>query len=603
MQQSMPCLDDDLARNLALSANVANTIVLSGTRQFDRLIIRWSDNTSPRTVTMERLCHESIKANATWCYDSAIRRIRLVRTNATLSLETTLPQTVGSEREVVDVGEVIHAFAALPDATVVGRCALIVDAALLMEDAGAPRGEDFRVLQLIERFSRYNCGHVIILRVSQSGNIPPAMMASPFIKIVYIPAASRDVRHAYSKNRGQRLAKMCHATVDTLAETITNSTEGWSLTQVDSLLETAERHSRCRLSELEDLARAVKLGTTQSPWAGERIRQEIVMAPQTLSERVSGQPAAVKAVVSALQKAVVGLADAHQSKGSSSPRAVFFFAGPTGSGKTEMAKCVSNIIFGQDDLIRFDCGELREEHAVTRLIGAPPGYVGFDRGGELTEAISARPNSVVLFDEVEKGHPRLFDLLLGVLDDGRLTSGQGLTANFGQAVLMFTSNLGMYEDVAGNHGQLIRRPRFDYNTPFENIQRTVRQAIQNEFVTRLGRPELLGRLGGPDSIVVFDYLRDLDAVCRKFINNISKRCENLHGVQLKIDQSVVDAVVTTSRQSPDLFSLGGRGLKSVLDRVFTNPLSDYLFMNPTVNGVLHIGFDNGVTAISPGTQP
>lgn len=148
-----------------------------------------------------------------------------------------------------------------------------------------------------------------------------------------------------------------------------------------------------------------------------------------------------------------------------------------------------------------------------------------------------------LFDEIEKAHPRLLDTLLGVLDDGRLTSGQGETSYFGQAVLIFTSNLGMYVEISDGNGALTRQPRFGYDTPFDVIERTVREAIREEFVTGLGRPELLGRFGGAESIVVFDYLRDLERVCRKFVTNIAASCRRLHGIELTVDDAVIEQVV------------------------------------------------------------
>jgi ATP-dependent Clp protease ATP-binding subunit ClpA len=248
--------------------------------------------------------------------------------------------------------------------------------------------------------------------------------------------------------------------------------------------------------------------------------------------------------------------------------------------------------------LRFDCGELRQEHAVARLIGAPPGYVGYDRGGELTEGIRATPNSVVLFDEIEKAHPRLLDTLLGVLDDGRLTSGQGETSFFGQAVLIFTSNLGMYERVDDDSTGSMRRPRFDYDDSFKTIENTVREAIREEFVTVLGRPELLGRLGGSESIIVFDYLRDLDRVCHKFIVNITISCRRLHGIELTVDEAVISEVVRATLARPDALVLGGRGLKPELDRVLTNPLADYLFSTPRAQGRLRASVDEGQTIFS-----
>lgn len=452
-------LDEELAENIELAAQVSSCIVLAGLRQFDRFLLANADGT-PRILSLERLCHERVGAQATWVYDPARGQVSLHRANEELNLQTALPMQTGTGK-ALKLSEVIEDFSSLKATDATARFVLLIDAGLLLEDAATPHADDFRLLQVIERFARSpDRSRVLFLRCSQTTALPGAILSSPQVRTVHIPAASRDVRHAYARTRSQALAGHCAVVTDAVAQTLSNATDDWTLEQLDALVQTAERQDLAGLIDLEELARAVRIGTTHSPWAGERIRNAVGQAKETLTKRVLGQPKAVDAVISALRKAVVGLSSAHQSQGSQAPRAVFFFAGPTGTGKTELAKAVSQLVFGQEQLLRFDCGELRQEHAVARLIGAPPGYVGYDRGGELTEGIRAKPNSVVLFDEIEKAHPRLLDTLLGVLDDGRLTSGQGETSYFGQAVLIFTSNLGMYEEISdGDHG-MTRRPRF-----------------------------------------------------------------------------------------------------------------------------------------------
>lgn len=580
-----------------LAAHVSSCIVLAGLRQFDRFLLG-SPGRTTCTWSLERLCHERIGALATWVYDPARRRVVLARSNGDANLQTSLPTQLGAEKEIAP-NEVIEEFSGLRAADAATRFALLIDAGLLLEDAAAPRDSDFRLLQAIERFARItDRARVLFLRVGRTTALPSAILSSPQVRTVHIPMASRDVRHAYARTRSAPLAERCAVSVDAVAQTLSDATEDWTLDQLDALVQTAERQEVACLHDLEELARAVRIGTTHSPWAGGRIRSAVAHAREELTKRVLGQPKALDAVVSALRKAVIGLSAAHQSQGSQAPRAIFFFAGPTGTGKTELAKAVSQLVFGQEQLLRFDCGELRQEHAVARLIGAPPGYVGFDRGGELTEGIRAKPNSVVLFDEIEKAHPRLLDTLLGVLDDGRLTSGQGETSYFGQAVLIFTSNLGMHEEIQDSNGALTRRPHFDYDTPFDVIERTVREAIREEFVTALGRPELLGRFGGAESIVVFDYLRDLERVCRKFVTNIAASCRRLHGIELTVDDAVIEQVVRATRARPDALVLGGRGLRPELDRLLTNPLADYLFEQPHAQGRLRASLDNERTVFS-----
>lgn len=589
-------LDEGMIEDIALSAHVASTVVLAGTRQFDRFLLH-TESGSSRALSLERVCHESVGALATWVFDPAKGRVVLAR-SAAEELHTSLPTQVGALSES-SLSDVLEAFSSLSTTDAAARFVLLVDAGMLMEDPAAPRDGDFRLLQAIERFSRTaDRRHLLFLRAGRTTDMPNVILSSPAVRTVHIPSASRDVRHAYACRRGEQLARRGAIDAEALARTVSDATEDWTLGQVDALLDTAERQGVTRLHDLEELARAVRIGTSLSPWAGDRIRASIARADENLTTRVLGQPKALSAVVSALRKAVIGLSAAHQSQGSQAPRAVFFFAGPTGTGKTELAKAISQLVFGQEQLLRFDCGELRQEHAVARLIGAPPGYVGYDRGGELTEGIRAKPNSVVLFDEIEKAHPRLLDTLLGVLDDGRLTSGQGETAFFGQAVLIFTSNLGMYEEVSDGNGTLTRCPRFGYETSFDVIERTVREAIRDEFVSVLGRPELLGRFGGAESIVVFDYLRDLDKVCRKFVANIGGNCRRLHAIELEVAEALLERVVLATQARPDALVLGGRGLKPELDRVLTNPLADYLFENQVRQCKLRASLDNDRTVFA-----
>jgi ATP-dependent Clp protease ATP-binding subunit ClpA len=599
MTQATTRLDNELTENIGLAAQVASCIVLAGVRQFDRFLLPGTDG-APRIMGLDRICHEQVKARATWTYDPAHGQVTLARADGDLELQTILP-TQPRAGKTLKLGEVIEAFASLNPAAAATPFVLLVDAGLLLEDPATPRDGDFQLLRLLDRFAREaDRARLLLLRVARTTVLPASLLSAPQVRTVPIPMASRDVRHAYALRRGEALAGRCGATAEAVAQTLGDATEDWTLDQLDALVQTAERQETARLHDLEELARAVRIGTTHSPWAGDRIRDAVARAEGALTKRVMGQPTAVGAVVSALRKAVIGLSAAHQSQGSQTPRAIFFFAGPTGTGKTELAKAVSQLVFGQEQLLRFDCGELRQEHAVARLIGAPPGYVGYDRGGELTEGIRAKPNSVVLFDEIEKAHPRLLDTLLGVLDDGRLTSGQGETSYFGQAVLIFTSNLGMYEEVGDGNGAFTRRARFDYDAPFERIERTVREAIRDEFVTQLGRPELLGRFGGAESIIVFDYLRDLERVTRKFVANIAASCRRLHGIELAVDDAVIAAVVHRTRQRPDALVLGGRGIRPELDRLLTNPLADYLFDKPQQQGRLHAALQDGQTVFAAG---
>jgi ATP-dependent Clp protease ATP-binding subunit ClpB len=201
---------------------------------------------------------------------------------------------------------------------------------------------------------------------------------------------------------------------------------------------------------------------------------------EVIGERLIGQRTAVQAVSDAVRRSRAGISDPNRPTGS------FLFLGPTGTGKTELAKSLADFLFDDERaIVRIDMSEYSEKHSVARLVGAPPGYVGYDEGGQLTEAVRRRPYSVVLLDEVEKAHPEVFDILLQVLDDGRLTDGQGRTVDFRNTLLILTSNLG---------SQFLVDPLLDEHAKRENVMAVVRSSFKPEFLNRL------------DEVVMFDAL-------------------------------------------------------------------------------------------------
>ena len=201
---------------------------------------------------------------------------------------------------------------------------------------------------------------------------------------------------------------------------------------------------------------------------------------EVIGERLIGQGAAVNAVSDAVRRSRAGISDPNRPTGS------FLFLGPTGTGKTELAKALADFLFDDERaIVRIDMSEYSEKHSVARLVGAPPGYVGYEEGGQLTEAVRRRPYSVVLLDEVEKAHPEVFDILLQVLDDGRLTDGQGRTVDFRNTLLILTSNLG---------STFLVDPTLGADEKRESVMSVVRQSFKPEFLNRL------------DEVVMFDAL-------------------------------------------------------------------------------------------------
>lgn len=300
-------------------------------------------------------------------------------------------------------------------------------------------------------------------------------LASSLLRILpeYAAASPEDIQHA--------------------ANAFVDATEGLLLADMNAIVQLARMES-VPLTEISDAVRRYKVGVTEDPWRRLN-REKIRNAQEFVRRRIKGQEHAVEHMLDIVKRAVTGIGGA---KRGNRPRGVAFLAGPTGVGKTELAKTITDLLFGDESAyIRFDMSEFSVEHADQRLLGAPPGYVGYDVGGELTNAIREKPFSVVLFDEIEKAHPRILDKFLQILDDGVLTSGRGDRVYFSEALIVFTSNLG----AADAHADAAPTP----SETFEEVQAKTLTAIRRYFREVLNRPELLNRIG--ENIIVFDFIR------------------------------------------------------------------------------------------------
>ncbi|MBR6564953.1 MAG: AAA family ATPase, partial [Clostridia bacterium] len=247
---------------------------------------------------------------------------------------------------------------------------------------------------------------------------------------------------------------------------------------------------------------------------------------EELHERIVGQNEAVTAVAKAIRRGRVGLKDPKRPIGS------FIFLGPTGVGKTELCKALASSMFGDENMmIRLDMSEYMEKHTVSRLVGSPPGYVGFEEGGQLTEKVRRNPYSVVLFDEIEKAHPDVFNMLLQILEDGILTDSQGRRVDFKNTVIIMTSNVG---------ARLITEKKVSFGfTENDDQNRDVKQLVLDELKNAF-RPEFLNRV---DDIIVFSKLTkpEIEEIAEKMLENLSRRVKNLE-IDLEFDPSVKSAL-------------------------------------------------------------
>lgn len=309
-----------------------------------------------------------------------------------------------------------------------------------------------------------------------------------------------------------------------------------------------------------------------SQWTGIPLKQmekkeseRLVHLEKELHKRVIGQEEAVSAVARSIRRSRSGLKDPRRPIGS------FLFLGPTGVGKTELAKTLAEAIFGeQDALVRIDMSEYMEKHSVSRLVGSPPGYVGFDEGGQLTEKIRQRPYSVILLDEIEKAHPDVFNILLQVLDDGHLTDSKGRKVDFRNTVLIMTSNLGataLREEKSVGFGAKKVQDNYD------EMEKRIREELKNAF-----RPELLNRI---DEIIVFHKLNkeELKQIVSLMTKDIVQRMKELN-IQLKITPAVLD-VIAEEGFDPEY---GARPIRRAIQKKIEDPLSEAL-----LSGEIHFG--------------
>jgi ATP-dependent Clp protease ATP-binding subunit ClpB len=324
---------------------------------------------------------------------------------------------------------------------------------------------------------------------------------------------------------------------------------------------------------------ADEIAQVVSRWTGvpvERMlegeREKLLHMEDKLRERVVGQDEAIKVVSEAVRRARTGLQDPNRPIGS------FLFLGPTGVGKTELCRALAEFLFDDERaILRIDMSEYMERHAVARLIGAPPGYVGYEEGGTLTEAVRRRPYQVILFDEVEKAHNDVFNILLQVLDDGRLTDGQGHTADFRNTIIVLTSNLGADYLAALAEGEPSEAARPD-------VMQVVRRSFRPEFLNRLDEIILFNRLGRNDMKRIVDIqLRHLEALLAD------------RKITLIVDEQAKLWLANTGYDPV----YGARPLKRVLQREVQNPLATMLLAGQIHDGeTVSVSVQDGRIAIN-----
>lgn len=444
----------------------------------------------------------------------------------------------------------------------------------------------------------------LLLLITNKANDIPAWfyLQNPNVKILTLSSPAKEEREALVKGPNFRsfFANDVYQEdspyydehpdeLEKIQDKFVALTEGFCFTEMNGLRRLC-KNERLRIKDLCDVIDLYKYGIRENPWKSLEL-DEIRNAKSDFEKRVKGQDYAITKTLDVIKRAITGLSGL-QGSSHTRPKGVLFYAGPTGTGKTETAKTLAEILFGDESCCRrFDMSEYGQSHSDQKLLGAPPGYVGYEAGGQLTNAVKKNPFSILLFDEIEKAHPSILDKFLQILEDGRMTDGQGNTVYFSETIIIFTSNLGIF--TMNENGR--REANVTSEMPYQEMSARVRQAIEDYFKLQLGRPEILNRIG--ENIVVFDYIRP--AVAKQILNSqVNKIIKNLSAekhITLILSCKAVD--VLTERALDNLQN-GGRGVGNVVENFLINPLSRYLFDNEIFENAV-VTIDNIDTATIP----
>lgn len=431
--------------------------------------------------------------------------------------------------------------------------------------------------------------NTVIFVVDKYNDIPAwVYLMNPNIRTINIEAPDRTTRRMFLGNVVGSLEQYTSLSEEgsEAGKRLVAETEGYLCRELRQVLELAAKES----IPPEDVQKAFQLykyGVSDNPWDG--LEDNIIdTIKDTLHDRVKGQDSALKKVENVAMRAVKGLSGLQHSSASSKPRGILFFAGPTGVGKTETAKALAQSIFGDESTcIRFDMSEYRLEQSDQKLFGAPPGYVGYEGGGQLTNAVKNRPFSVLLFDEIDKASPTIMDKFLQILEDGRMTDNQGNTVYFGESIIIFTSNIGLtkpaYDEYGREkrdaYGNILQEPTITIENPLlpdteefrDKVDQTLKKGVKDYF-TNIGRPELLNRLG-EDNIVVFQYIdkEAAEAICASKMKAICKNIKQQKGINIHYEEVLphLQKQAVLERRN------GGRGVGNMLEKEFLNPFAEY----------------------------
>lgn len=421
--------------------------------------------------------------------------------------------------------------------------------------------DEEHILRLQKLIDEIQPPNRLILVAIQDSMVPLELYThAPRVRLIAVPLPDKQDRAYYFRHT------LTGQVSPDLLDLAADLTDGLYLYDLQNIVATLGQESGASLdsSRIRELVNQYRVGYRED-YFGKFPLNKLIAAPKWFTEEagVKGQGHAVMKVCQALWVARAGLA------GESKPKAVFFFAGPSGVGKTFLARSLAEFLFqSKESFIRFDMSEFKEEHTISKLIGSPPGYVGFTEGGALTNAVREKPFSVILFDEVEKAHPRVLDIFLQILDEGRLSDSHGQTVFLSETIIIFTSNIGARSDVEIGPGcselDRIRGIRTEYTGP--ELRNKLREhyvaAVERYFVREIARPELLNRIGS--NIVAFNYIDTPQVMLQIAEKQIRDTCADFdkrhqqEGWALCFEPNVAESLVHQHKDA--IAEFGGRSI-------------------------------------------
>ena len=442
-----------------------------------------------------------------------------------------------------------------------------------------------RVEKIIQKMPQNN---KLILIYSFDDQIPPEFFRNnPSTKVINIPPPDRsEIRTLFQNYFGIDNKEV---------ERAVNVSHGLKFLEIEQIINSIGI-GNFDLQKYEEAVRGYKFGEKKDYWQEitlEKLKSagRFFLYETTDSGRggIQGQDDAVRKVIEVLMNAVANI-QSRTGGNPSRPKGVLFFAGPSGVGKTLTAQKLATFLFGSEDkLLRFDMSEYKDDFQVTRLYGAPPGYVGYESGGTLTTSVKENPFSVILFDEIEKAHPRIFDIFLQILSDGRLTDSKGDTVYFAESVIIFTSNIGTRtqpvneKEILEKLKQQLRLAQDESDSAqIENLRNQIRehfkQSVENFFVYELSRPELFNRIGR-DNIVVFDFITANDArkMLENYLTDLQTKFNKFSSNEipaLKLEMNIIKIVEHLFKlHGNDIAEFGGRHVVNLIDAEIRNRLA------------------------------